>query len=129
MENFIFIIEDVFRISGMGVVVTGCVKSGEISVGDTIYVEKNDGTFETVQVGVIEKFRKKENSAKKGDYCGLSLGKIKSNEIKRGGIVTNSDKDKNNIALDGQSTKVTEIINPNELKKNNKNKKWWQKLV
>ena len=69
-QSFSMLIEDVFSITGRGVVVTGTVKRGQVTVGDTVTVESPNGNFST-KVNGIEMFRKKKETAVSGDNCGI----------------------------------------------------------
>ena len=81
-KNFHMVIDDVFSIIGRGTVVVGTIDLGEIQVGDTVYL--ND---RMVTIDGIEMYRKKFDSAKEGDTCGILLKDISKNEVKKGDIL------------------------------------------
>lgn len=78
--KFHMTIEDVFTIIGKGTVVTGSVDSGEIHIGDTVYINEQRST----EVLAIEMFRKTLEYAKAGDNCGILLKDVTKNDIHRG---------------------------------------------
>ena len=79
-SKFHMTIEDVFTITGKGTVVTGSVDSGEIHIGDTVYINEQRST----EVLAIEMFRKTLEYAKAGDNCGILLKDVTKNDIHRG---------------------------------------------
>ena len=80
---FQLIIEDTFRIKNRGVVATGRVASGAVSVGDTVLV---DGT--PLVVKGVEMFRKVADSASEGDNVGLLFDDAASNVLTRGAVIS-----------------------------------------
>ena len=86
-DDFVFTVEDVFEIKGRGVVVTGKVESGMVSVGDNVAIIGEDKRIDTILTG-IEIQRKLLDSAVIGDECGLLLSRLSSaEEVKRGYIL------------------------------------------
>ena len=77
-------VQDVFAIRGRGVVATGEVQYGELSVGDQVRI--NDGP--EVQVDAIETFRKKVKTVGAGDNVGLLLSKLGSDDVAAGDVIT-----------------------------------------
>ena len=88
-EEFYMDIEDVFEITGRGVVVTGQVKAGCINVGDCIIlINKQNNYYKVCQIAGIEMFRKLLDRCEFGDNVGILLKGIDNpNEIKRGTFV------------------------------------------
>jgi len=79
------IIQDVFTITGRGVVVTGQVSAGALSVGDDIIVKRHEKEDVHTRVKGIEVYRKLINEARKGDNIGiLFAGTISREEVQRG---------------------------------------------
>ena len=76
-------VEDVFAIRGRGTVVTGCVGSGTVRVGDELVVEGPRGT-KTTRCKGIEMFRKVLEKATAGDQVGLMLEGIERDDVARG---------------------------------------------
>ena len=77
-------VQDVFAIRGRGVVATGEVQYGELSVGDRVRI--NDGP--EVRVDAIETFRKKVKTVGAGDNVGLLLSKLGSDDVASGDVIT-----------------------------------------
>lgn len=82
--SFHMIVDDVFTITGKGIVVTGKIDSGEIHLGDSININNQRNTI----VDGIEMFRKTLDYAKAGDCCGILLKDISKDDIHRGDILT-----------------------------------------
>jgi|GEM_PF-2407250 len=66
-------VEDVFRIAGVGVVVTGKIAAGTIRVGAAAELTSTDGRSRSVGVAKLEKFRKTLDSASAGENVGVVL--------------------------------------------------------
>lgn len=79
---FQFQIEDVFSIRGKGIVATGNVISGTVSVGDYVLVNNKP-----CKVLGIEQFRKQLNSATGGDFIGLLVDEVSRDELIIGNII------------------------------------------
>ncbi|WP_181043310.1 caspase family protein [Actinokineospora auranticolor] len=84
---FLMPIEDVFVVTGRGVVVTGRVERGQIGVGMPVDLVGGLGAHRTTITGV-EMFRKTSNTASMGENVGLSLGGVKRAEVEPGMVVT-----------------------------------------
>ena len=80
--TFSMVIDDSFEIAGIGTVVTGKIDFGEITVGDTVYINNKITTVEKIQM-----FRKDFDCAKEGDTCGVFLKDISRSEIKKGDVL------------------------------------------
>ncbi len=76
-------VEDIFRITNRGVVATGRVASGVVSVGDTVLA---DGT--PLVVKGVEKFRKVTDSAAEGENVGLLFDDAARDVLTRGAVLT-----------------------------------------
>ena len=76
-------VEDIFRIKNRGVVATGRVASGLVSVGDTVLA---DGT--PLVVKGVEKFRKVADSAAEGENVGLLFDDAAHDALTRGAVLT-----------------------------------------
>ena len=77
-------VDDVFRITGRGVVVVGKIGMGTISAGDIVIAEDNDHQKYKVKINKIEIFRKIANVANAGDNVGLLLSEIEGYEPQKG---------------------------------------------
>lgn len=83
----VFVVEDVFTISGRGTVVTGTVTEGCFNVGDNVTID-SDVKIPAVITG-IEQFRKMLDTAHAGDNAGLLLSSnITRNQIHHGDLIT-----------------------------------------
>lgn len=84
---FNMLVEDVFSIVGRGTVVTGRIQLGSVSVGDTVVLQRVNGSTRNVTVVGIEQFRHRLNSAQAGDNVGLLLQDVARNEIAHGDLL------------------------------------------
>ena len=80
-------IDRVFSVKGFGCVVTGTVKSGKISIGDTLTIYPQN---KMVKVKGLESHGEKKDSIGTGNRCAINLAGIESSEIKRGDIIGKS---------------------------------------
>ncbi len=74
--------QDVFVIKGRGLVATGTVESGSISVGDEV-----DAGGRHFTVTGVEMFRKKLDTASAGETVGLLLRDATRDDIARGAVL------------------------------------------
>lgn len=74
--RIVMCIEDVFKISGRGTVVTGTIQDISICIGDQLMVLDEDGNILETDVAIkgIEKFHKLVNNAEPGEAVGILLG-------------------------------------------------------
>jgi translation elongation factor EF-Tu-like GTPase len=86
---FVMKVEDVFSISGRGVVVTGKVEAGSVRKGDAVVLRSAAGTTRRCRVTGVEKFRKILESASAGDNVGLLLEGVEKGDIARGDVLGN----------------------------------------
>ena len=86
--DFAMPIADVFSISGKGVVITGQVRSGSVSVGDAVCLSSGIGPL---TVDGIEVFRKVVDSATAGMNVGLLLSGLAKGDAEPGAMVTTCD--------------------------------------
>ena len=80
-------VDDVFEITGRGVVLTGIVEVGQINVNDSISIVHQDGSSISAEVLKISIGRTTYNTAQKGDNIGLLCGGIHDNNASKGDIV------------------------------------------
>ena len=85
-KPFLMPIEDVFSISGRGMVVTGRVERGVLKVGDEIEIVGIKPTQKTTCTG-IEMFRKLLDQGEAGDNIGVLLRGTKREEVERGQVL------------------------------------------
>lgn len=97
-------VEDVFYITGRGVVATGKIERGIVKTGDPVEIVGIKPT-KTTSVAGIEMFRKVVSEAKAGDSVGLLLRGTDKSDVERGqllvkpGTITPSTKIKASIEL------------------------------
>jgi elongation factor Tu len=80
-------VDDVFVITGRGVVVTGRVQSGAARVGLPVRVVRDGMPVATSRVRAIEAFRKVKESATAGDNVGLLLEDVSRDQLAAGDVV------------------------------------------
>ena len=87
-EEFYMDIEDVFEVTDRGVVISGQVKTGCVSVRDKIVLTNYDKSSKVCQIAGIEMFKKLLDRCEFGDNVGILLKGIDNpNEIRRGAFV------------------------------------------
>jgi len=77
-------IDDVFHITGRGVVAVGKVDAGIVMVGDDIEIRQNGLLAANATVTGVEMFRKQMDVAGVGDNVGLLLSGVTKEQLKRG---------------------------------------------
>jgi elongation factor Tu len=85
-KPFLMPVEDVFSITGRGVIGTGRIEYGRVKIGDEIEIVGLGVRRKTVAMGV-EKFRKTLDAAEAGDNVGLLLRGVERNELQRGMVI------------------------------------------
>ncbi|MDX6371509.1 MAG: hypothetical protein QOD98_497 [Nocardioidaceae bacterium] len=80
-------IEDIFFITGRGVVATGRVQSGTVRVGMQVNVVRDGGVATTTTVTGVEMFRKVMDSATTGDNVGLLLKGLSKEQLHPGDLI------------------------------------------
>lgn len=87
-DNFQFLVDDIFTITGKGMVVTGNIKSGTISVGDSVNIVRNGMVVKSTTITGIEEFKKLLKTAQAGQNVGILLSEVRKKEIAKGDILT-----------------------------------------
>ncbi len=90
--EFYLVIEDVFSVSGRGVVVVGKVSAGTLCVGERVMLHHKDGTVHSVRVKGLELFRKTTHKITAGNNAGILLADISKGDVSAGDILCGSDK-------------------------------------
>jgi translation elongation factor EF-Tu-like GTPase len=80
-------VEDVFLITGRGVVVTGRVESGVGRIGLNVNVVRGGGVIASSKINGIEMFRKVMDTANPGDNVGLLLDGMSREQLSRGDVI------------------------------------------
>lgn len=105
-------IDRVFSVKGFGCVVTGTVKSGKISIVDTLTIYPQN---KMVKVKGLESHGEKKDSIGTGNRCAINLAGIESSEIKRGDIIG-----KSLLTGDKIECKLTLLENSPKIKNNHR---------
>ena len=102
--SFIFEVDEVYKITGRGVVVSGKVVKGELKEDSPLMLiplksiakyregRDNGDRYKRCRCWGIEKFRKIETSCKEGETCALLLRGILKEEIQRGDWLVDDSK-------------------------------------
>jgi len=85
--RFTMSVEDVFMITGRGVVVTGRVTTGTATIGQSVSVVRNGGVVATTKINAIEKFRAVTDSAGVGENVGLLLDAMSRDQVMSGDLI------------------------------------------
>ena len=80
-------VDDVFMITGRGVVVTGQVESGSVAVGQQVQVVRDGAVVATTEVSAIEKFRAVIETAQVGENVGLLMRGLARDQLRSGDVV------------------------------------------
>jgi len=83
--NFYMPIEDIFEISGRGIVVTGTILSGSIEVNEQIEIVSSE--TKSARVTGIERLKKLLDRAEEGDNVGILLCGITKKDVRRGAVL------------------------------------------
>lgn len=75
---------DVFTISGGGLVISGRVNAGSVSVGETVCLSSVKAGSRELHVDGIELFRKLVNTAKADDIAGLLVSGVNKGDVSSG---------------------------------------------
>lgn len=86
-EDFKFIVEDVFTITGRGTVVTGPILSGVLRMGDLLHVQTPEGEVFEVIVSGIEMLNRHYPVDDMPVNIGILLKELKKEDISRGTIL------------------------------------------
>jgi elongation factor Tu len=84
---FSMVVADVFTISGKGVVVTGRIEAGSVSVNDEVCLSGDAGK-RTVTIEGIERFKEIRDSATAGEDVGLLLGGVEKSDVAKNDRLT-----------------------------------------
>lgn len=82
-KRFSMSVDNIFYIKNKGVVLSGIISKGSISVGDNIMVDNN--VFEVIE---IEVFRGNLKTASKGKEVGLIINSDNPSQFKHGLLIT-----------------------------------------
>jgi len=90
-DRFLMYIDRIYKITGVGTVVSGSIKSGELREGEEVYVGPfKDGSFRKVKVQSIEMHYYRVDKAEAGDIVGVAIKGVKYDELRRGMVLLKS---------------------------------------
>ena len=105
-------IQDVYSITGIGVVPVGKVETGIMKIGDkVIIVPGREGKGITGEVKTIEMHHEQVHEAEPGDNVGFNVRGITKKDIARGDVLGHVDKVPNVIPKDGEFTAQIIVVN------------------
>ncbi|MFO7967755.1 MAG: GTPBP1 family GTP-binding protein [Archaeoglobaceae archaeon] len=91
-EDFLMYIDRLYKVTGVGTVLSGCIKSGEVNEGDDAYIGPfHDGTFKKVKVQSIEMHYYRVGKAEGGDIVGVAVKGVRYDELRRGMVLTRQE--------------------------------------
>jgi elongation factor Tu len=87
------IVHDMFTIGGdeglsaSGLVLTGTIEEGSVTVGDSIEIVSGSGDIRTAVLKGVEIFRKDTDTASKGENVGLLFSDLREQDVSRGDVL------------------------------------------
>jgi elongation factor 1-alpha len=91
-EPFELYIDRIYQVDGVGVVVSGTIKQGEVNQNETLYLGPvKNGTFMKVKVQSIEMHHYRVNRASAGDIVGVAIKGVRPSEIVRGMVLARKE--------------------------------------
>jgi translation elongation factor EF-Tu-like GTPase len=82
-RELIMVIDDVFHVTGRGVIALGRIQNEKIELGQKVIIDPEFlPEFET-EIKGIEAFRKSLKIAIKNDLVGIHLGGVEKNKVKK----------------------------------------------
>lgn len=87
-EEFEMYIDDKYLIDGVGTVISGTIKSGDVSVDDTVYIGPIDGEFIETNIRSIEIHYHGVESAKSGQLISVAIPNIDYEDVERGMVIS-----------------------------------------
>ena len=86
-SDFYMVVEDVFHVSGRGVVACGMVQGGIVSVGDIVEIVSEYKAPIVTKIAGLQQFRKTCTVANIRDNVGILFSGINKDNIQRGDVV------------------------------------------
>lgn len=83
-DDFLMVVEDIYYIKNRGLIVTGKISSGSISVDDEVEIIDPSSNIQLSKVNSIEKYKEHLDSATAGDYVGILLHNLERHDIEVG---------------------------------------------
>ena len=85
--EFRMIAQDVFRITGRGVLVSGKIEAGIVAAGSSVAIERDGRQVGTSEVIGIERVRKVVMEAEAGEEVGLLLRELRREHVAAGDVL------------------------------------------
>jgi GTPase len=86
-ENVEYYIDESWNIPGIGTVIGGHLTSGEISVGDKLWIGPNNNEYTNISVKSIHCKRVPLQKVKYGSYVCLAVKGVNKKDIKKGNVI------------------------------------------
>ena len=93
-DNVEFIIDTTFSVPGVGTVVGGQLNTGEVKMGDTLFIGPNNGDYVPVIIKGIHCKRVPIQKVQSGCYVCFALRKIERSSIRKGNVLISQNSDK-----------------------------------
>lgn len=91
-EQFKMYIDRTYVISGVGTVVSGTIKSGELKEGDTLYMGPDaNGEYITTKAKSIEIHYQPVKKAKNGQIVSVALQNVSEEDVRRGMVLSKGE--------------------------------------
>jgi elongation factor 1-alpha len=91
-EPFQMYIDRIYQVEGVGVVVSGTIKQGEVTPNETLFLgPTKEGAFARVKVQSIEMHHYRVNKGVAGDIVGVAVKGVKPSEIIRGMVLSKNE--------------------------------------
>lgn len=92
--TFRMYIDRTYKVTGVGAVASGTIRSGSVSTGDALLLGPfPDGSFREVEVRSIEMHYHRVETARAGRIVGIALKGVREAEIERGMVLVPADDD------------------------------------
>ena len=93
-DEFSMYIDRTYKVTGVGAVASGTIKSGSVEAGDELRIgPMADGTFKDVEVRSIEMHYHRVDEAQAGRIVGIALKGVREADIERGMVLLPRESD------------------------------------
>ncbi|MFB6134726.1 MAG: GTPBP1 family GTP-binding protein, partial [Halanaeroarchaeum sp.] len=92
--DFELYVDRSYKVTGVGAVASGTVKSGSVDVGDQLQLGPfHDGSYRDVEVRSIEMHYHRVDHAEAGRIVGIALANVRASDLERGMVLLPADAD------------------------------------
>ena len=92
--DFELYVDRSYKVTGVGAVASGTIKSGTVDVGDTLQLGPfHDGSYRDVDVRSIEMHYHRVDHAEAGRIVGIALKNVRAADLERGMVLLSADAD------------------------------------